>query len=165
MPRATIRDIFHGLHSEHTVSKCLINNGCKHRCSQDVSYTWDNKKNSDTYCVDCVIKGNRPDEFIFLNTGQPGHNITGIYLVERKTNFYSEAKVKEQLQGGANFIDSFIHRDPNISRSHKSIFKPVLVSRGITKSASITLLKIKVTLRGEARHVSHSSTGGNLPCL
>ena len=161
MPRATIRDIFHGKYSKY-----VIYGGCIHRRNQSLPYTWPGKNDSDVYCVDCIAtSGTKPDEFIFLNAGQPGHNITGIYLVERKTNFYNEAKVKEQLQGGANFIGDFIDCDPRLSRSHKSTFKPVLVSRGITKSASSTLLNIKVTLRGEAKHVSHSSTGGNLPRL
>ena len=85
------------------------------------------------YSVDCIIssgnKGNRPDEFIFLNAGNPGHNITCLYVVERKSVSSNVGKVKRQLQGGADFIDDFIKKgDRRISSKHKIVFRPVLVA-------------------------------------
>ena len=68
------------------------------------------------YSVDCVFErpprqsGSRCDEFIFFNLNPTS---TGIYLVERKDNHSNNViKVKEQLQGGANFIEDFLEERP-----------------------------------------------------
>ena len=154
MLRATIREIFYREHSEHTVSKCLIYNGCKHRCSQHVSYTWPSKNDSEVYCVDCfAASGNKPDEFIFLNAGKPGNDTTGLYLVERKSNSNNVTKVKTQLQGGADFMDSFISRNSSTFRGCQIVFLPVLVSKGIKPSARNALRRETVTLWGQGRQV------------
>ena len=156
MPRATIRDIFYGQHS-----KCLVS-------GSSLPYKWNRKKNSDVYSVDCVIKGNRPDEFVFLNAGNPGDDITGLYLVERKTVSSHVYKVKRQLQSGADFIDDFIKKhNHSISSKHKIVFRPVLVSQSIKKSAHKAhkdLRREKITLRGQKERIHVLvRQGGKLP--
>ena len=159
MPRATIRDIFHGLYY-----KCLIP-------GSSLPYKWNRKKNSDAYSVDCVIssgnKGNRPDEFIFLNAGKPGHNITCLYMVERKSVSSNVDKVKRQLQGGADFIDDFIRGDCSISSKHKIVFRPVLVATKVKQSAHKAhkdLRRETVTLRGQKEQIHVLvRQGGKLP--
>ena len=149
MPRATIRDIFYGQHS-----KCLVS-------GSSLPYKWNRKKNSDAYSVDCVIssgnKGNRPDEFIFLNAGNPGDDITGLYLVERKSVSSNVGKVKRQLQGGADFIDGFMMKhNHSISSKHKIVFRPVLVATSVKQSAHKAHRELRqetVTLRGQKEQI------------
>ena len=159
MPRATIRDIFHGQYL-----KCLIS-------GSSLPYKWNRKKNSEVYSVDCVIssgnKGNRPDEFIFLNAGKPGDNTTGLYLVERKSVSSNVGKVKRQLQGGADFIDDFIRGDRSISSKHKIVFRPVLVATKVKQSAHKAHRELRretVTLRGQKEQIHVLvRQGGKLP--
>lgn len=120
------------------------------------------------YSVDCIFErpprqsGSRCDEFIFFNLNPSS---TGIYLVERKDNHSSNVnKVKEQLQGGANFIEDFLKNDPATERQPYD-FTPVWVSRGLRRTAHRQLKKHKVTLRSSSKRIIHRDIGAPLPKL
>lgn len=120
------------------------------------------------YSVDCIFErpprqsGSRCDEFIFFNLNPSS---TGIYLVERKDNHSNNViKVKEQLQGGANFIEDFLKNDPATERQPYD-FSPVWVSRGLRRTALRQLKQHKVTLRSSSKRIRHCDIGSPLPKL
>lgn len=120
------------------------------------------------YSVDCIFDkvaktgGSRCDEFIFFNLNPAS---TGIYLVERKDNYSNDAnKVKEQLQGGAKFIEDFLNNDPATDQQPYD-FTPVWVSKGIKKTTSRELKKIRISLRNIQKPVRHVNKKGTLPKL
>ncbi len=117
------------------------------------------------FCVDCIFRmqrnatGKRCDEFIFFNINQ---NITGIYLVERKTNISDVTKVKAQLQGGATFVCTFLNNDPALDCSAFD-FMPVWVSKGVSPSARRKLTTEKISLRNKTKHIYHIKNKQALP--
>ena len=120
------------------------------------------------YSVDCIfgqvakIGGSRCDEFIFFNLNPSS---TGIYLVERKDNESNNVdKVREQLQGGAKFIEDFLNNDP--ATDHQPYdFTPVWVSRGIKQNTRRELIKHKVSLRSKLKPIKHRKINTTLPKL
>ena len=120
------------------------------------------------YSVDCIfgqvakIGGSRCDEFIFFNLNPSS---TGIYLVERKDNESNNVdKVREQLQGGAKFIEDFLNNDP--ATDHQPYdFTPVWVSKGIKSTTSRELRKIRISLRNIQKPVRHVDKEDTLPKL
>lgn len=120
------------------------------------------------YSVDCIFErppkqsGSRCDEFIFFNLNPSS---TGIYLVERKDNHSNNViKVKEQLQGGANFIEDFLKNDPATDRQPYD-FMPVWVSRGIKQNTRRELIKHKVSIRSKLKPIKHRKVNTTLPKL
>ena len=117
------------------------------------------------FCVDCVYRkkrnanGRRCDEFIFFDISR---DVDGIYLVERKTNSTNVSKVKDQLQGGANFVAGFLHDDAALDESGFN-FSPVFVSRGIGPSQRAKLTTIKVKLRQQSKRIRYSQYKAALP--
>ena len=140
--------------------------GCE--IAQRPEYRLENVESPNVYCVDCIFaqpprkSGNRCDEFIFFNLNAKS---TGIYLVERKdNNSHIVNKVKEQLQGGAGFIDVFLKKDA-ATRGQPLDFMPVWVSKGIRSNMRHQLLKIKISLRGIHKPIRHVGTKDILPKL
>ena len=113
---------------------------------------------SAVFCVDCVFQqarrgGKKCDEFIFLDLT---HQLTGIYLVERKdTHSGNVTKVAKQLQGGADCIADFLADDPALDIC-KFKFLPVFVSLGFRgTSMRRKLLETKVRWRGRGGNVEY----------
>lgn len=118
------------------------------------------------YGVDCIfdaaarIGGRHCDEFIFFGLNPSS---TGIYLVERKDSYSNNIKkVKQQLQGGADFIEKFLESDPATDQGAFD-FIPVWVSRGIKPSIRSRLVKIRISLRNIQKPIKHVNTKGTLP--
>lgn len=124
------------------------------------------------YSVDCLFKGlpgkhgKRCDEFVFFILS---HNKTGLYLIERKdTESPNVTEAKEQLQGGANFIQDFLNDDPS-TENQSFDFMPVLVSDGIRHRlrSRLRTTKISISLKGKSEEksalIEHCKTGERLP--
>ena len=99
------------------------------------------------YSVDCIFLkhpqsgGKRCDEFIFYNLPQ---GYTGIYLIEIKDSVKINVdEVKEQLQGGAEFIEDFLNNDP-ATDNQPFEFTPFCVSKGIRPSVRTKLRQCKI---------------------
>ena len=120
------------------------------------------------YSVDRIFgkslkaSGKRCDEFVFFNLDERS---TGIYLIERKDNYSNNvSKVREQLQGGAKFIEDFLKNDPATDKQPYD-FMPVWVSKGIRKSASHNLKKQIVTICLAKKYIRHRDIKDELPKL
>ena len=120
------------------------------------------------YSVDCIFEkypgkdGRRCDEFVFFNLDQ---NKTGIYLIERKDNESKNVnKVKEQLQGGAGFIEDFLDNDPATDEQPFD-FMPVWISKGVSRSVGHELKKTKISLRNIYKAIKHIKAKNPLPKL
>ena len=108
------------------------------------------------YSVDCIFLkhpqsgGKRCDEFIFYNLPQ---GYTGVYLIEIKDSVKINVdEVKEQLQGGAEFIKDFLDHDP-ATDGQLFDFTPFCVSRGIRPSERSKLIQCKIHLRSRHRRI------------
>ena len=116
---------------------------------------------SAVFCVDCVFQqahrgGKKCDEFIFLDLT---HQLTGIYLVERKGSHGGHVKrIAKQLQGGANCIADFLENDAALDIC-KFNFLPVLVSLGLRVGMRQELLAKKICLRGKVEYIRYVETG------
>ena len=150
----TIKNIFHDSYTQ-----------CKR--AKPSNYKLKNAANHVVFCVDCLFNilskcGRKCDEFIFFDMK---HDVTGIYLVERKKNQSNNVKrVKEQLQGGACFITQFLENDP-ATEGHQFDFMPVLVSRGIKHPMSKQLIQTKILLHNKSEHIRHSKNNNALPAI
>ena len=123
------------------------------------------------YSTDCIFDnyhrskgGRRCDEFVFFALSPKS---TGIYLVERKDNYSSNInQVKEQLQGGARFIEAFLEDDPATDRQPFD-FMPVWVSKskGIKPTQRLQLKKAAISLRTNSKLITHINTKETLPKL
>ena len=120
------------------------------------------------YSVDCLFSrgggrsGRRCDEFVFFDLLQRS---TGIYLVERKDNNCNNiTKIKEQLQGGAGFIEDFLDDDP-ATIGEPFDFMPVWVSKGVKGSTRNKLIKTRISLHGRRKLIKHVKVKGTLPRL
>ncbi len=118
------------------------------------------------FSVDCIFKqanrrGSHCDEFIFSALNYAS---TGIHIIERKTNSTDATKVKEQLQGGANFIENFIKADPAI-HPYKFEFMPVWVSKDITPSIRRALVATRISLLNRKKSIRHIKNKQKLPSL
>lgn len=136
--------------------------------AQRPEYNLGKINNPNVYSVDCVFdlpprkSGDRCDEFIFYDLSPKK---TGIYIVERKDNHSNNVKkVKEQLQGGADFIEDFLYKDPATDRQPID-FLPVWVSKGLRPNMRHTLKLIKISLRGIRKPIHHIITKKVLPEL
>ena len=132
-----------------------------------LEYKMENVNSPVVFCVDCVYRntknanGRRCDEFIFFDISR---DVDGIYLVERKTNSTDIKKVKDQLQGGAAFVDDLVTADPALDEyRHKFDFMPVFVSSGITSSQRKRLATLKILLIGKSKRIRHVKTRTRLP--
>ncbi len=150
-----IKQIFHERHQ-----KCEIAPRAEYKLGQI--------KNPAVYSVDRIFSqpprnsGSRCDEFIFCYLRL---NNTGIYLVERKDNHNNNVdKVKQQLQGGATYIQDFLNKDPATDEQPFN-FMPVWVSKGLRSSTRHVLAKIKISIRGDSRPVKHINVKDTLPKL
>ena len=143
-----IKAIFHDQHG-----KCLI--------PTQPEYELENITNPEVYSVDCLFQwkgGKRCDEFVFFGLSQ---NKTGLYLIERKTNIQDIEKIKRQLQGGANFIESFLDGDP-ATDGQPFDFMPVWISK-IKPSQRPRLRSAKISLRRRKKPVRLVEKGRALP--
>ncbi len=119
------------------------------------------------YSVDCLfekhpkLSGNRCDEFVFFELN---HFTSGIYLIERKTNSQNVAKVSQQLDGGAKFIEKFLKNDP-ATEGEPLDFMPVWVSKGLKSSTRKKLRELKVSLCNRSKRITHVQNSGTLPKL
>ena len=121
------------------------------------------------YSTDCIFdkyhrarRGRRCDEFVFFALSPKS---TGIYLVERKDNYSSNInRVKEQLQGGARFIEAFLNNDPATDQQPFD-FMPIWVSKGIKSTQRAQLKKVAISLRTNSKPIKHINTKGTLPKL
>ena len=145
--------------------ECDINQLSKY---QQGKYELGNIASPVVYSVDCIFdrpprrSGRRCDEFIFFNLKQRS---TGIYLIERKDNHSNDVnKVKEQLQGGAGFIEDFLADDRALDNQPFD-FMPVWISKGIRPSMRPELKKIRISLRGIPKPISHVKARDRLPEL
>ena len=128
-------------------------------------------ENPIVYSTDCIFhkyhrarRGRRCDEFVFFSLSPKS---TGIYLVERKNNHANNInQVKEQLQGGARFIEAFLEDDPATDRQPFD-FMPVWVSnsKGIKPTLRLQLKKAAISLRKNSKLIKHINTKGTLPKL
>ena len=114
--------------------------------------------------VDCVFpqgkgSGERCDEFIFFDLRR---NTAGIYLIERKDGQVDIEKIKNQLQGGAKFINNFL-RD-KYTGSEEFDFLPVLIAATIPSGRHV-FLKQKILLKGLKRNIVHIKKNKELPPL
>ncbi len=143
----------------------------RHACcvvSRRPEYRLKNILHPVVFSVDCVfsnprhVGGSRCDEFIFFDIPQ---NVTGIYLIERKDNHGGNVtKVKEQLQGGATFIQRFLSGDFALHECRLN-FMPVWVSKSVNKSVRHRLLTEKISLRGMKKPIRHIQKRQKLPRL
>ena len=108
-------------------------------------------------------RGRHCDDFIFFDL--MGKNETGIYLIEIKGKVIDTKKVKEQLQGGAGFIEKFLNTDVLEPERKQFDFLPVLVSKGIRRSAISKLKKQKILLDPKWAFIEWIEEGGELPRL
>ncbi len=138
---------------------------CRRRKSSLTDYKLNNVARPVIFSVDCVFNqsklgGKRCDDFVFcdLNRDQ-----TGIYLIERKTTSGDVGKIKDQLQGGANCIEGFLH-DPDYERQRFD-FLPVLVSKGIKGSQRKKLRNKKISLRGKEKVIYYLERKKSLPSI
>ena len=158
--RAVIRGIFLGRYKDYlcSICECLDNKA--------LPYKW-NKRGSESYCVNCTYtntprsKGQRCDEFIFQNMPK-NKNISGLYLIERKTKAKDAKKIEQQLQGGANFICRFIQKDPALQGYHYD-FIPIAVSRGASRPILKALQAKKIKLGNISRRIRHVIRNDHLP--
>ena len=109
------------------------------------------------YSVDCIFLkhpgrgGSRCDEFIFFDLTEVE---TGIYLVELKDSVnINVEEVRDQLQGGAEFIEDFLDNDP-ATDDQPFDFTPYCVSKGIRPSARTRLTQCKINMHSRYRHFS-----------
>ena len=114
--------------------------------------------------VDCVFeqarrRGRRCDEFVFFDL--LSQNKTGVYLIELKTNSTKIDQIKEQLQGGANFIADFLNSGSYTPKQYD--FLPVLVSKGIKPSHHRTLLRQTISLGTIQKLIQHVTRKKTLP--
>lgn len=113
-----------------------------------------------------LLKGGvRCDDIVVLHI--EGYKKTGFYVIERKTNpplLKILNKIRQQLQGGIQFIEDFIAHNPELHREHFD-FLPVLVSKRISNiSIKRELLKIKITSPVcVSQRIRHVHTGTHLP--
>lgn len=146
-----IKAIFHDKHSN-----CLI--------PTQPEYELENITNPEVYSVDCLFQyypnkgGKRCDEFVFFDLGW---NQTGLYLIERKTHSQDIKEVIKQLQGGANFIEDFLKKDP-ATDAQPFDFMPVLISK-IKPSQRPRLRRAKISLRRRKKPVWQIEKGRALP--
>ncbi len=121
-------------------------------------YTLGKLKNPVVYSVDCIFRkhpergGKRCDEFVFYNLS---HIETGIDLIEIKDSESIDAeKIKEQLQGGAGFIEYFLDNDP-ATDGQPFDFRAFCVSKGIRPSERKKLVNCKINIRDKAKRIRH----------
>ena len=118
-----------------------------------------------TYAVlgaDCVYKnynfrgkGENCDEYIVFDYTR---KMTGIYLVESKENSNDVEKIRNQLQGGADFIKDFIEKDRSRA-DFQFDFRPVLVSRAIRVGMENRLRSQIICLGTRKKHILHAEIG------
>ena len=119
------------------------------------------------YSVDCLFDkhpemgGYRCDEFIFFDVD---HFTAGIYLIELKTNSQNVERVRQQLDGGARFIEHFLDNDP-ATEGESLDFMPFWVSKGLKNSTSKKLRKVKVSMCNRSKHITHVQNNKTLPKL
>ncbi len=108
------------------------------------------------YSVDCIFLnhpergGRRCDEFIFYNLPQ---GATGIYLIEVKDSaIINVDEVKDQLQGGAEFIKYFLDHDPATDEEPFD-FTPFCISKGIRPSVRTKLIKRKIYIGSRNKYI------------
>lgn len=113
-------------------------------------------KNPVVYSIDCIFLkhpgrgGSRCDEFIFFDLSEAA---TGIYLVELKDSVNIDVEeVKDQLQGGADFIKDFLDDDP-ATDYHSFDFTPFCISKGIRPSVRSRLIQCKIHIRAHYRRI------------
>ena len=117
------------------------------------------------YSVDCLFEQNRQasgkhcDEFVFCDLPP---DATGIYLIERKTHSQDVDKVRQQLQGGAQFIENFLQQDP-ATDDQPLEFLPVWVSTGLKSSVSKRLRTVRISLRNHQKPIKHVQNKTPLP--
>ena len=148
---SVIKAIFHDKHG-----KCLIP-----KSKHPKEYKLENIKNPEVYSVDCLFQwkgGTRCDEFVFFDLSQ---NKTGLYLIEKKTNSQDIEKVRQQLQGGADFIADFLKKDP-ATDDQPFDFMPVWVSK-LKPSQRPRLRGDKISLRRRKKPVWQVEEGRALP--
>ena len=114
--------------------------------------------------VNCVFnqiqrQGRRCDEFVFFDL--LSQHKTGVYLIELKTNNTKIDQIKEQLQGGANFIADFLNSGSYTPKQYD--FLPVLVSKGIKPSHHSKLLKQTISLGTIQKRIQHVTRKKMLP--
>lgn len=144
-----IKAIFHDKHG-----RCLI--------SKPPEYKLENITNPEVYSVDCLFQwkgGTRCDEFVFFDLNQ---NQTGLYLIERKKNSQDIEKVRQQLQGGADFIEGFLKKDP-ATYDQPFNFIPVWISKIKPTQRSILKKDAKISLKGRKKLIRQVKKGGALP--
>ena len=145
---------------------CAKYSGCK--IPVPSQYKVKNVNSPVVFCVDCVYRntknatGRRCDEFIFFDISR---EVTGIYLIERKTNSTNATRVQEQLQGGANYVTSLVTEDPALDEyRHKFDFMPVFVSSPkIAPSQRRRILALKISLIGKTKNIRYVRKKGVLP--
>lgn len=119
------------------------------------------------YSVDHLYKkhgkmgGDRCDEFVFI---EMNHSITGIYLIEMKTNSQNVEQVRGQLDGGAGFIENFLNDDP-ATDDQPLDFMPVWVSNGLKSSTRNRLRTVRVSLRNRRKPIKHVENHKALPII
>ena len=108
------------------------------------------------YSVDCIFRkhpergGRRCDEFIFYNLAE---GKTGIDLIEIKdSETINIDKVRDQLQGGAKFIEGFLSKDP-ATDGQPFDFRPFCISKGIKPSERAKLIKCKIYIDSRSRYI------------
>lgn len=119
------------------------------------------------YSVDCLfdkhpeLRGERCDEFVFF---EPNHLTAGIIMIEMKTNSQDVAKVSQQLDGGAGFIENFLDNDP-ATEGEPFDFMPIWVSKGLRSSTRKKLREVKVSLCNRSKRITHVQNNRTLPNL
>lgn len=146
-----IKAIFHGKHG-----RCLI--------PKPPEYKLENITTPEIYSVDCLFQhskkgGRHCDEFVFFDLSQ---NQTGLYLVERKKNSQNIERVIKQLQGGANFIKTFLKKDP-ATDAQPFDFMPVWLSKIKPTQRSLLKKGAKISLRGRKKLIRLVEEGRALP--
>ena len=134
---------------------------CKKSSPQGFRYCEDLRKLQPLlFGVDCIFKkrnalGKHCDDFVFYAAKHSGETL---YLIERKSRSIRASTIRDQLQGGADFIQNF-------SAEAKLTIKfiPWLVSKSIRPAEVRALLQQKVTIGGCSMKIRRIKTGGCLP--
>ena len=150
---AVIKAIFHDTHG-----KCLIP-----KSKHPKEYKLGNIAKPEVYSVDCLFQWKKKthcDEFVLFDLSL---NKTGLYLIERKTNSQNIKKVRQQLQGGADFIANFLKKDP-ATDAQPFDFMPVWVSKiKPTQRSNLKKDANKISLRRRKKLIRQVEEGRALP--
>ena len=153
---SVIKAIFHDKYGN---KECLIP-----KSKQPKEYKLENITKPEVYSVDCLFqyskrRGRHCDEFVFFDLSR---NKTGLYLIERKKNSQDIKKVRQQLKGGANFIEAFLDGDP-ATDGQPFDFMPVWISKIRPAQRSILKKGAKISLKGRKKLIRQVKKGEALP--